>query len=76
MHIYTYMYIYFTGTSSFAFVEFYESKDATRWMEKISVCLVQEGMPSSAVFCLNMYNIHVQKGSLVHEHAGFTNTQQ
>lgn len=24
------------GTSSFAFVEFYESKDATRWMEKIS----------------------------------------
>ena len=34
--IYVRVYTY-TGTSSFAFVEFYEAKDAARWMEKLTV---------------------------------------
>ena len=29
--------VWSTGSSSFAFVEFYDAKDSARWMEKIEV---------------------------------------
>ena len=54
LYVNVFVCIPFTGTSSFAFVEFYEAKDAARWMEKVLVCT---HMYTSVytVYCMCMY---------------------